>query len=69
MGLAYSISVIVPVYNSELTLPDLARRLEPVLMVSAAEYELVLVNDGSRDQSSAVVQKLAERTGWFAGSI
>jgi undecaprenyl-phosphate 4-deoxy-4-formamido-L-arabinose transferase len=67
--MAYSISVIVPVYNSELTLPDLARRLEPVLMVSAAEYELVLVNDGSRDQSSAVVQKLAERTGWFAGSI
>ena len=65
--MAYSISVIVPVYNSELTLPDLARRLEPVLKVSAAEYELVLVNDGSRDRSWAAIQKLAAENRWVRG--
>ena len=43
-----SISVVVPVYNSELILPTLVQRLEPVLTGVAHEYELVLVNDGSR---------------------
>ena len=36
-----SISVVVPVYNSEATLPDLVRRLQPVLALTAREYELV----------------------------
>jgi undecaprenyl-phosphate 4-deoxy-4-formamido-L-arabinose transferase len=57
----------VPVYNSEQTLPDLVRRLEPVLRVLAREYELILVNDGSRDQSWAVVQKLAIENRWVRG--
>src|SRR5271166_2425844 len=65
--MAYSISVIVPVYNSELTLPDLVRRLEPVLKVSAAEHELIFVNDGSRDQSWDVIQKLAAENRWVRG--
>ena len=57
----------MPVYNSELTLADLVRRLEPVLRVLAREYELILVNDGSRDQSWAVVQKLATENRWVRG--
>jgi glycosyltransferase involved in cell wall biosynthesis len=46
--MAYSISVIVPVYNSELSLAELVRRLESVLRVTAREYELVLVNYATR---------------------
>ena len=65
MGL--SISVVVPVYNGELTLPELIRRLEPVLMVLAREYELVLVNDGSRDQSWAIIQRLAAENSRLRG--
>jgi undecaprenyl-phosphate 4-deoxy-4-formamido-L-arabinose transferase len=59
LQMAFSISVIVPVYNGELTLPELVRRLEPVLTVLATKYELVLVNDGSRDKSWAIIQRLA----------
>ena len=62
-----SISVVVPVYNSELTLPELVRRLQAVLTVVAREYELVLVNDGSRDQSWKVVQELSRSFPWVRG--
>jgi glycosyltransferase involved in cell wall biosynthesis len=62
-----SISVVVPVYNSELMLPELVRRLQPVLAGMAREYELVLVNDGSRDQSWKVVQELARSFPWVRG--
>jgi glycosyltransferase involved in cell wall biosynthesis len=62
-----SISVIVPVYNGELTLLDLVHRLEPVLRKLAAEYELVLVNDGSRDQSWVIIQRLAAENWWVRG--
>jgi undecaprenyl-phosphate 4-deoxy-4-formamido-L-arabinose transferase len=67
LEMAHSISVIVPVYNSELTLPELVRRLEPVLREVAAEYELVLVNDGSRDRSWTIIQKLAAENQWVRG--
>jgi undecaprenyl-phosphate 4-deoxy-4-formamido-L-arabinose transferase len=62
-----SISVVVPVYNSELTLPELVKRLQPVLTGVAREYELVLVNDGSRDQSWRVIQRLAAEHDWVRG--
>ena len=62
-----SISIVVPVYNSELTLLKLVERLLPVLSVLAREYELVLVNDGSRDQSWRVIQRLAVEHQWVRG--
>jgi glycosyltransferase involved in cell wall biosynthesis len=65
--MAHCISVIVPVYNGELTLPDLVCRLEPVLRVLGGEYELVLINDGSRDQSWAIIKKLAAENRWVRG--
>ncbi|MGA2243754.1 MAG: glycosyltransferase family 2 protein [Verrucomicrobiota bacterium] len=62
-----SISVVVPVYNSEPMLPELVKRLKPALAGLASEYELVLVNDGSRDQSWQMVQRLAAEHSWVKG--
>jgi undecaprenyl-phosphate 4-deoxy-4-formamido-L-arabinose transferase len=64
---APSISVVVPVYNSEGSLRALVERLEPVLRAQASRFELVLVNDGSRDGSWAVVEELAARHDWVRG--
>ena len=64
---AASISVVVPVYNSEGSLRALVERLEPVLRAHAARFELVLVNDGSKDGSWAVVEELAARHDWVRG--
>jgi undecaprenyl-phosphate 4-deoxy-4-formamido-L-arabinose transferase len=64
---AASISVVVPVYNSEGSLRALVARLEPVLASNASRFEVVLVNDGSRDGSWAVVEELAARHDWVRG--
>src|SRR5512140_1731052 len=61
------ISVVVPVYNSEGSLPLLVGRLEPVLKKLALPYELIFVDDASRDRSWAVVQKLAAEHSWVIG--
>jgi len=58
---AHSISVVVPVYNSEQSLPELCMRLEPVLSAIAGEAEIILVNDGSLDHSWEVICQLASR--------
>jgi undecaprenyl-phosphate 4-deoxy-4-formamido-L-arabinose transferase len=46
-----AVSVVIPVYNSAATLGVLLRRLAAVLDQVNMPYELILVNDGSRDES------------------
>jgi undecaprenyl-phosphate 4-deoxy-4-formamido-L-arabinose transferase len=60
-------SVVVPVYNSEATLADLVAELETVLPAVATAFEVVLVNDGSRDRSWEVVSELARKNPWVRG--
>ena len=60
-----SLSVVIPVYNSEALLRPLIARLEPVLRDVAGEFELVLVNDGSRDKSWNVVRELCAQHPWI----
>jgi glycosyltransferase involved in cell wall biosynthesis len=56
---APTISVIVPVYNSQDTLAELVSRLRVVLDEVATAWEIVLVNDCSRDASWPVIERLA----------
>jgi glycosyltransferase involved in cell wall biosynthesis len=55
-----STSVVVPVYNSQESLPELVRRLKAVLTPLTPRYEILLVNDGSRDHSWEVISELIE---------
>lgn len=52
------ISVVIPVYNEEEVLPELCRRLTPVLAGFDEPYEVIFINDGSRDQSLEVMKEL-----------
>jgi undecaprenyl-phosphate 4-deoxy-4-formamido-L-arabinose transferase len=61
------LSVVVPVFNSEASLPLLCDRLSIVLPQLTDRYELILVNDGSRDCSWMVIMGLAERHTWVHG--
>lgn len=56
-----SISVIVPVFNSEPMLPELAARLQAVLVSLDRPFEIIFVNDGSKDKSWEVIEELAEK--------
>ena len=62
-----SLSVVIPVYNSAPILPDLIQRLAAVLPTLAGAYEVVLVNDGSRDDSWEAVVVLAQQYSWVTG--
>ena len=56
------VSVVVPVFNSEATITPLVARLEQVLAGVTDRLELILVNDGSRDESwTSIVALAAER--------
>jgi glycosyltransferase involved in cell wall biosynthesis len=61
------ISVVVPVYNSQDSLAPLLTRLEPVLRAANAPFEVLLVNDGSKDTSWQVITELAARQEWVRG--
>jgi glycosyltransferase involved in cell wall biosynthesis len=54
------LSVVVPLYNEEASLPMLVRQLLEALHPLGRPFELVLVDDGSRDRTPAL---LAEMTG------
>jgi glycosyltransferase involved in cell wall biosynthesis len=54
-----SVSVVIPVYRSQATLIDLVNRLMPVLSEVATHYEIIMVNDGSPDNSWDVILNLA----------
>ena len=51
MKYTQSISVVVPIYNDQEVIAELHRRLRPVLEEITDRYELILVDDGSRDHS------------------
>lgn len=61
------LSVVVPAFNSAEVLPELVRRLAPVLKATGLEHELILVNDGSRDDTWSVIQQLAGSHRWVRG--
>ncbi|MEX2303046.1 MAG: glycosyltransferase family 2 protein [Bryobacterales bacterium] len=62
-----NVSIVVPVYNSEESLLELAKRIDQVLGGADGKLELVFVNDGSRDQSWRQVQQLAAAHPWVVG--
>ncbi len=53
------LSVVIPVYNEEESLPRLLDELHAALTGTGLTYELVLVDDGSRDKSFEVLAAAA----------
>jgi glycosyltransferase involved in cell wall biosynthesis len=58
-----SLSVFFPAYNDAPSLPSLIERAFAVLEETAEEFEVIVVNDGSADETAAVLHKLQLRFG------
>jgi len=66
-NLCQGISVVIPVYNSQDSLPIVVERIESVLSLCVTQFEVVLVDDCSKDHSWEVISKLARDHAWVHG--
>ena len=59
MTLPLELSVVVPIYNEQDSLPQLVDQILNALTITGKSFEIVLVNDGSRDKSADVLTELS----------
>lgn len=55
------LSLFFPAYNEEANLANAVEKAIPVLKKVAEKYELIIVNDGSKDRTEEVAEKLAQK--------
>jgi glycosyltransferase involved in cell wall biosynthesis len=56
------LSIVIPIYNEEESIPHLLQRLRSALNPSSLRYEIIAVDDGSRDNSAAILKRYAAAT-------
>ena len=61
------ISVVVPLYNEEESLPELAEWIDRVMKANGFSFEVIMVDDGSTDDSWSVVEELASKYSFVRG--
>ena len=52
------VSIVIPLFNEEESLPELASWIERVVNTHQLSYEIIMIEDGSTDHSWSVVEKL-----------
>ena len=58
---AIQISVVIPLFNEEESLPELSAWIERVMLANNFSYEILFIDDGSKDQSWAVISELSRK--------
>ena len=55
------ISVVIPLYNEDESLPELAAWIQRVMEANGFSYEIIMVDDGSNDSSWQVIERLQKK--------
>ena len=55
------ISVVIPLYNEEESIPELYAWIERVMKEKKFSYEVIFINDGSTDRSWEIIAELSEK--------
>jgi len=61
------ISVVIPLFNEEESLPELAAWIEKVMLENSFSYEIIMIDDGSKDNSWQVVENLQDKNSNIKG--
>ena len=61
MSATEELSVVIPIFNEESNILNLYDRLKKVLESITPNYELIFVNDGSKDKSITLIKELAQK--------
>lgn len=61
------ISVVVPLYNEDESLPELTAWIQSVMKTNGFTYEVILVDDGSKDNSWNVIMELSKKNEFIKG--
>ncbi len=61
------ISIVIPLYNEEESLPELYAWIERVMKANGFSYEVIFVNDGSTDRSWQVIEELGRKSDCVKG--
>lgn len=59
------VSIVIPVYNEVENVANLVKAVGDAMLPTQRSFELVLVDDGSRDGSAKIMQQLAKQTPWL----
>jgi undecaprenyl-phosphate 4-deoxy-4-formamido-L-arabinose transferase len=62
-----NLSIVVPIYKGETFIEPLVTELTRTLPTFAEKYEIILINDGSPDNSWSLIQRLAREHKWVRG--
>lgn len=62
-----NISVIVPLYNEEESLPELSQWIDKVMNTNNFSYEIIMIDDGSNDKSWKVIEDLSTKNNHIRG--
>lgn len=61
------ISIVIPLFNEDESLPELTAWIEKVMQTNNYAYEVIFVNDGSTDNSWQIIQQLSQKNGNIKG--
>src|SRR3954468_22207545 len=61
------LSIVIPCYNSEESLPVLIPRIQRTMSQAGLSFEIVFVEDGSRDETWSVIQAVAAQHSFVRG--
>ena len=60
MEYAKDLSIVISLFNEDESLPELVRWIEDVMRKEGYKYEVIMVDDGSRDKSWEIIKQLSE---------
>jgi glycosyltransferase involved in cell wall biosynthesis len=63
----YQISIVIPAYNEAESLPELCRWIEQVMQKNQFSYEIIIIDDGSSDDTWQVIGQIAQKNALIKG--